>query len=78
MSTLNSAYGKTLIVSKYDDNSKDYYLGLDYCSLSGNKNPAYKKIKYESSFTLCKYQSWFRFNQFIYAYRKSLKLRIVS
>ena len=61
MSNFNPAYGRTLIVSKYDDNSKDYNSGLDYYSPSGYKNRAYRRplnfSKYGLLLTVWKYKS---------------------
>ena len=53
MSNFNSAYERTLIISKYDDNRKDYNLGLDYCSQSGNEKLACRRPKYRSFLTGC-------------------------
>ena len=70
MSHLNFAYGRTLIISKYDDDRKDFNLGLDYCSPLGNKKKfACRRPKYRSLLT------GFNISP---AYRRSLKLYITD
>ena len=62
---LNSAYGRTLIVSKYDDNTKNYNFGLNKCSPIENKIFAYRRPKYGSLLPSATISP---------AYRRSLKL----